>query len=259
MARIVTIINQKGGVGKTTTAFQIATILERLKCRVLVIDMDPQANLTTVLKANKNSYSILDVLLKNVSASDAIQHLDSVDVLISNGNLSSYDMRFQGKDKEYRLKEVLEPIKKYYDFIIIDSPPSLSILTVSILTASDSFIITAAPDMFSIEGIRQIYDTYKAVKTYTNKELIIDGILLTRVEYDIDHDISKMIKELANELNIKVFDTMITEEKVVKDSLMNSTSLIDFAPKSKAFANYLMFIKEFVTNISEQKKGELNG
>ena len=254
MARIIAVINQKGGVGKTTTAFQMGIILKRLNCRVLMIDIDPQANLSTVLKANRKSYSILDVLLGNVSAKDAIQHLKDVDVIVSNGNLSSYELRFQGKDREYRLRDLIAPIRDYYDFIIIDSPPSLSILTVSILTAADSFIITSTSDIFSIEGIRQIFDTYKAVKTYTNTKLIIDGILLTRVEYDSDYKIFEKVKELGRELNINVFDTVIKESQIVKDSITNCTSLIDYAPKSDALKNYLMFIKEFVTNDKNRKK-----
>ncbi len=242
-AKVIAIINQKGGVGKTTTTFELCSIFKSANCRVLAIDMDPQCSLSSLMKADMKAYSILDAMLGNCDAEHIIQHCKYGDILTSNGNLASYEKRFNGKAREYRLKEVIAPLKEKYDFIFIDSPPALGILTVGLLTASDGFVIPAAADIFSLEGIKQIYETYKAVKTYTNPDLQIYGVLLTRYNFDFDKKVYALIYNLCKKLGIDLFPAIIAEAVEVRESLVYSKSLLDYAPESKACESYKVFAK----------------
>lgn len=242
-AKVIAIINQKGGVGKTTTTFEVCSIFKSLNYKVLAIDMDPQCSLSSLMKADLKAYSILDVMLGNCEAQHIIQHCKYGDILISNGNLASYEKRFTGKAREYRLKEVIAPLLDQYDYIFIDSPPALGILTVGLLTASDGFVIPAAADIFSLEGIKQINETYKAVKAYTNPDLQIYGVLLTRYNFEFDKKVYALIYGLCKKLNIELFPTIISESVEVRESLVYSKGLLDYAPKSDAFKSYMLFVK----------------
>lgn len=254
MSRVVAVINQKGGVGKTTSAIQIGSILNNMGYRVLMVDMDPQCNMTIILNGNLDSYSILDAMLENTKARDIIQTIDGIDLIVSNGNLASYSMRFKGNKKEYRLKTVLEPIQDIYDFIIIDSPPTLGDITIGILTACDSFIIPATCDIFSLEGIKQIYSTYEVVKAYTNPGIEIDGILITRYQYGLDKVQFKEIKKLAKYLEIPLLPYGIKESIDVRWSLANKKALIEYAPNSGATEAY----KKLTKYLENKWTGDIN-
>ena len=153
--KTVSVINQKGGVGKSTTAEMLVSALYLKGFKVLAIDLDAQGNLSYSLAADSNSPTILEVLTEEISAKDAIKHARA-DIISSNKALAGADAFIADTGKEYRLKEALEKISKNYDFCIIDTPPALGILTVNALTASDSVIIPAQADIYSLQGIENL-------------------------------------------------------------------------------------------------------
>lgn len=249
-AKKIAIINQKGGVGKTTVAFELGSILNALKSRVLLVDMDPQCNLSSLMGAKLNDYSVLDALLGNAETRYIIQKCKYGDILISNGNLASYEKRFSGSKSEYRFREILDSVIDNYDYIIVDSPPALGVLTVGILTACDGFIIPATADLFSAQGIEQVYSTYEAVKAYTNPKLQIYGVLLSRYNFAFDKKVFKVVADTCKKLDIELFPTVICESVKIRESLIEQKSLMDYAPKSDVMLNYLTFTRSFIRKVS---------
>ena len=177
MARIISIINQKGGVGKSTTAEALLAGLTLKGYKTLAVDLDAQGNLTYATGANSQGATSLGVLTREVDAGDAIQHTPSGDIIPSNKALAGADAFITDTGKEYRLKEALESVASEYDYIIIDTPPALSILTINALTASNSLIIPAQADIYSLQGIEQLAETIQPVKRYCNPTLSIEGII----------------------------------------------------------------------------------
>ena len=248
MAQIISIINQKGGVGKSTTAQSLAAGLALKGFRVLLIDMDSQGNVSFSAGSERQSETILEVLTLEVAAADAIQHLDHYDIIPASISLAGADMKLTEMGKEYRLKEALEPIKGNYDFIIIDTPPALGILTINALTASGGVVIPAQADIYSVDAIGQLYNTIKAVKQYTNKSLVIRGILLTRHNDRtvLSRDIVGMIEKTAIGIGTKLYRTSIREAIAIKEAQTCQTDIFDYAPKSNAAMDYMAFLEEFL-------------
>lgn len=249
--KIIAIINQKGGVGKSTTAYTIATGLALRGYKTLCIDMDAQGNLSYTAGVNNDKPSIYDVLTNNTSTEQAIQsaNFDNLDLISSSKSLSGADGFITDVGKEYKLHEALESIQNNYDYIIIDTPPALGILTVNALTACNSVIIPAQADIYSLQGIEQLSQTIQPIKKYCNHAIKIDGILLTR--YSSRSILSREIAELANEiackLNTKVFKSTIREAIVVKESQISQQSLFTYAPKSNVAADYTKLIDEILS------------
>lgn len=247
MAKVIAVINQKGGVGKTTTAVQIGSLLRVLKYKVLMIDMDPQCNLSFASKGNLENYSILDALLSNAYAKDIVQNTKYYDLIVSNGNLASYALRLNGEKKEYRFKEVIEPLKEMYDYIIVDSPPTLGEISVGILTAADSMIIPVNADIYSLEGLKQIYLTYDAVKKYTNKNIVIDGILLTRVSDTSDSVLYPVFEKFANALKVRLLKSKIHESAYIKKTnIMKKPVWVDQKSNDIVIKDYINLTRELL-------------
>ena len=164
MLKSYAIINQKGGVGKSTTAEALGAGLTLKGYKVLFIDLDAQGNLTYTLGANSKGYNSLDVLTQEATAEAAIQHTDRGDIIPSTPALAGADTAITSTGKEYRLKEALEPLKKSYDFIVIDTPPALGILTINALTACTGAVIPAQADIYSLQGISQLNQTIETVR-----------------------------------------------------------------------------------------------
>jgi chromosome partitioning protein len=247
MRQIIAITNQKGGVGKSTTAQALGAgyILKGFK--VLFIDLDPQGNLSYTLGGKTSDYSILEVLNKQGTTLQAIQRTEGGgDLIPSSPSLSGSDIQLSQTGKEYKLSEAIAPIKGRYDSIIIDTPPSLGILTVNALTACTWAIIPAQADTYSLQGIGQLYNTISTVGQYCNPSLIIKGILLTRHNNRIilSRDMQDMIGEIAKNLGTRLFTTTIRKNVAVKEAQAYRKDIFTYAPKSNASKDYQDLIEE---------------
>ncbi len=246
--KIIAIINQKGGVGKSTTAFTLASGLTNKGYKTLCIDMDAQGNLSYTANANEDLLTIYDLLAQDADINKTIQHTKNFDLIASSKSLSGADGFITDIGKEYKLKEALENIKNNYDYIIIDTPPALGILTVNALTACNSVIIPAQADIYSLQGIEQLSKTIQPIKKYCNDNLKIDGILLTRYSPRaiLSREVAEIASDLAQNLNTKVFKSTIREAIAVKESQINKQSLFEYAPNSNVTNDYLNFIDEIL-------------
>ena len=248
MKKIVTVTNQKGGTGKSTTAGALAAGLSLRGYKTLAVDLDAQGNLTYTFGADNTGATVLEVLTGDATAAEAIKRTQSCDVLPANKALAGADAYIKETGKEYRLKEALENVADQYDYIIIDTPPALGILTVNALTACQSVIIPSQADIYSIQGIEQLSETMKPVKKYCNPGLEIEGILLTRYSARsvLSREVADMLEELAAKLGTKLFKTKIREAIAVKEAQISQQSLFEYSPKAKPTEDYNALIDELV-------------
>jgi chromosome partitioning protein len=244
--KVLGIVNQKGGVGKSTTVFALGAGLFLKGLNVLLIDLDAQGNLTHTLAAPSDGPTALDILAKEATTAEVIHKGQGWDYITGSPALAGADMILTDTGKEYRLKEALEPVKESYDYIIIDTPPALGILTINALAACDGVIIPAQADIYSLQGIDQLYGTIKAVRQYCNPSLKIMGILLTRYSPRsiLSRDIAEMIAQTAAQLETKVYKTPIREAVAVKEAQARQQDIYSYAPKGKVTADYKSFVEE---------------
>jgi chromosome partitioning protein len=252
---ILTIANQKGGVGKSTTAHAIGAALLHRGYSVLFVDLDAQGNLTYALGGNPGGYTSLDILTGQATAQQAIQKVTG-DLIPYSPSLSGSDMLLNKTGKEYRLQEALEPIQANYDWIVVDTPPSLGILTVNALTACKWAIIPAQADMYSLQGIGQLYSTIEAVRQYCNPDLEIRGILLTRHSNRaiLSRDMATLMDDTARKLGTKLFETTIRENIAVKEAQARQQDIFTYAPKSNGSIDYAAFMDELLKDFKEKRK-----
>jgi chromosome partitioning protein len=213
MAKVISICNQKGGVGKTTTAINTATYLALGNKRILLIDSDPQSNATSGLGIDKSKVekSLYDVIIEEGNIEEVIQKttISNMDLLPSNMALTGAEVELVPfLSREYRLNKALTNIKERYDFIIIDCPPSLGLLTINALTASDSVLIPIQCEYYALEGLTQLINTVDLIKTNLNPKLQVEGVLLTMADYRTNLT-SEVIKEARNFFKDKVYNTVI--------------------------------------------------
>lgn len=277
MSQIITIATQKGGTGKTTTVGAMGAALNLKGSRVLMVDMDPQANLTFAMRAENQADTTYELLVGKVGAAEAIRRLPKpgsnpaakaaakskrhgdLAIIPASAALSGIDLEMTAIGKEYRLQEALQPLRQDYDYIIIDTPPSLGILTINALTVSDSVLITAQADVYSLQGIWQLFNTIQAVQRYTNPGLGLKGILLTRHNSRsiLSRDLTEMIEDAAREMQTFVYKTAIREGVAVREAQASRQDLFSYAPKSKAAQDYVAFSDEFVERGYEDGPQEL--
>lgn len=257
MGKVIATMNHKGGAGKTSTAAALAAGLPLKGYTTLAIDLDAQGNLSYSAGVNKDSaISSMKILTGEVKAADAIQHTkQGFDIIPASRALSGADMILTQTGKEYRLREALEPILSAYDFIVIDTAPALGILSINALTAANSIIIPAQADIYSLQGIDQLADTISPVRKYTNRDLAIDGILLTRYSPRsvLSREVASLADETAARLDTKVFKAAIREAIVLKEAQLMRRSLFEYAPKAKVTEDYSSFIEELLEG------GQTNG
>lgn len=251
MSKVIAIINQKGGVGKSTTASAIGAGLLLRGLRVLFVDLDAQGNLSYSLGADATGLtglSSLDVLEGRAEALKAVQHTGQGDIIASSPALAGADTVLTQVGKEYRLREALEGLEGAYDVIIVDTPPALSILTINALTACEGCIVPAQPDMYSLQGIQQLYGTLQTVRKYCNPSLKVMGILLTRYNGRavISREIAEMLEETASKMETRLYHTRIRECTALKEAQAVKESIFSYAPRSNASADYKALIDEIM-------------
>jgi chromosome partitioning protein len=245
---IVTITNQKGGVAKTTTAHALAAGLKLKGYSVLSVDLDPQANLSYAMNVNNSPVSVLNVLTERISLAEAIYHSEQGEILPASSELAAAEKVLKDTGREFKLREAMESISDNYDYIVIDTPPSLNILTVNALTAAERVIIPAQADDFSLQGISELYGTISVIRRYTNPKLTIDGILLTRhnPRSIISRDMSEAIREAAEKIGGRLYDTYIRECAALKEAQAMRQDIYTYAPKSNAAIDYMAFVEEVI-------------
>lgn len=251
MGTIIGIANQKGGVGKTTTAINLASSLAVAEKRTLLIDIDPQGNSTSGVGIDKNNVdlSIYDILLGDASIEEGIMdtEIKCLRILPSNINLVGAELELVGvPNREYRLKNSLLPIKEDYEFIIVDCPPSLGLLTINTLTAADSLIIPIQCEYYALEGLGQLLNTINLVQRQLNPGLEIHGVLLTM--YDSRLNLSKQVAEEARKFfTDKVFDTVISRNVRLSEAPSFGRPIMLYDILCTGSANYMNLAKEVLS------------
>lgn len=255
MGKVVSIANQKGGVGKTTTAVNLSTILAKKGNKVLMIDADPQGNATSGLGINKDvNFSVYDVIVNDVEIENTVQQtmVKNLDVCPSNINLAGAEVELVSMiSREHRLKEKIDSQKDKYDYIIIDCPPSLGLITLNAFTASDSVLIPVQCEYYALEGLGQLINTINLVKKHLNKELIVEGALLTM--FDVRTNLSnQVVKEVNKYFENKVYKTVIPRNVKLSEAPSYGMPISVYDPKSKGAKSYEKFVKEFLKKNSEK-------
>jgi len=246
-AKIIAISNQKGGVGKTTTCTNLGAALGQLGKRVLIVDMDPQANTSSGLRFGDADKTIYDVLIGNISLSEAIRKTEEDNVWLVPSNKSLVGGEIEFRDVEgwhYLLRNVLRPVKEF-DYILIDTPPSLGTLTIMSLVAAHSVVVPVQCEYYALEGLTQLIKTIMLIKNSYNPELKIEGLLLTM--YDKRLNLSKQIEEeLRRHFGRKVFNTVIYRSIRLAEAPSFGLSICKYAPDSLGALNYMELAKELV-------------
>lgn len=248
MKECIAVINQKGGVGKSTTAYALGAGLILKGFKVLFMDLDAQGNLSYNMGALSKSITSLEVLTGTATAQEATVNTDSGDLIPASPALASADSLITTTGKEYRLREALESLKKSYDYIILDTPPALGILTVNALTACNSVIIPAQADTFSLQGIGQLNQTIQTVKKYCNPSLSIKGIVITRYSSRaiLTRDMTELLDDTARRLNTKLYKAKIRECIAIKEAQASQQDIYSYSPKSNATADYKQLVEEIL-------------
>lgn len=247
MATVIAVSNQKGGVGKTTTSYSIALCLRKKGYRVLAVDLDSQGNLGYCMGADtENIPTSYNLFRGEVSAEDAIQHTEMCDVIAGNILLSSVEMEFTNSGREFLLKNALASVMDKYDYIILDTPPALSILTINAFTVANYVIIPMLSDMFSLQGITQLCETVEQVKKYCNPQLKIAGILLTKFNSRtlLGREIKGTAQMFAEQKGIPLFETTIRSSVAITEAQSIQTNMLEYASQNKAVQDYMDFVDE---------------
>ena len=256
MGKIIAIANQKGGVGKTTTSVNLAAVLAKKGKKVLLLDADPQGNATSGIGAEKNvDKSLYDVLINEEPMDNTLQDtaIKNLKICPSNINLAGAEVELVSQmSREHRLKEQLDVVKNNYDYILIDCPPSLGLITINSFTAADSILIPVQCEYYALEGLGQLLNTINLVKKHLNKSLEIEGAVLTM--YDIRTNLSnQVVKEVKRYFDNKVFKTVIPRNVRLSEAPSFGMPITEYDPKSKGAKCYEKLAKELLKN--DEKDG----
>ena len=249
MGKIISVANQKGGVGKTTTAINIAALLAKKSNKVLLVDADPQGNATSGMGLEKNSeFSTYDILINDVEVHNTVQstQVKNLDLCPTNMSLAGAEVELVNlEEREFRLKKKLDNVKEHYDYIIIDCPPSLGLITLNALTASDSVLIPVQCEYFALEGVGELLKTIDLVRRYYNKNLSIEGAVLTM--FDSRTKLSnQVVTEINRYFENKVFDTVIPRNVRLSEAPSYGMPITLYDPRSKGAKSYDKLVKELL-------------
>lgn len=258
MATIIALTNQKGGVGKTTTSSALAAgLVSFYNKKVLAIDLDPQGSLGFSLGLNiEDCKTIHDVLTGQVPIQSAIQATDYCDVITSNILLSSAELDFTSPDRQLLLKRALAPVMANYDFIIIDTPPALNVLTVNAYAVADHLIIPMAPEILSLLGVTQLMETISSVRESVNPHLNVLGILLTKFNKRtlLAREVKELAENVASQTGTQVFNTQVRTSVTVAEAPAHGLSIFDHAPSGNPTEDYKNFLKEVIQMTSRETR-----
>lgn len=252
MSKIIAISNQKGGTGKSSTAAVLLSGLTLKGYKTLAIDLDPQGNLSFVVGASMDNKTALEILTKECTAKEAIQHTTHGDIIAASSSLANIDRMLNTRDKLYRLKKAVEGVNRAYNFILIDCPPSLGILTANALTGADTVLIPAQADIFSIQGIAQLWNTIQVARENTNPNLEIAGVLLTRYSNraTLSRELESDLREnITKKIGSKTYTTTIRDGIAVKEAQYMHEPLFTYAPKANVTEDYKAFMNEFLEDM----------
>ena len=264
MGKIISMVNQKGGVGKTTTSINLAASLGLLNQKILLVDLDPQGNTTTGVGIEKGdlSCSIYDALLGNVEPIKSVKKtkFKNLDVIPATINLAGIDIEFLDKTKEdsnfskgSQLKRVLYALKDNYDYILIDCPPSLGILTTNALTASDSVLIPVQCEYFALEGIMQLLNTIKLARKKLNPNLDIEGVVLTMLDSRTNLGL-EVVENVRGFFREKVYDTIIPRLIRLTEAPSHGKPIANYDPTSRGTEAYMNLAKEVIERNAREEK-----
>ncbi len=253
MGKIIAVANQKGGVGKTTSSVNLGASMATLGKKILLIDIDPQGNTTSGIGIDKADvqYCIYDILINDIHPNDVIQETN-----INNLFLIPATIQLAGAEielvptisREIRLRKALQLIVDDYDYIIIDCPPSLGILTINSLTAADSVLIPIQCEYYALEGLSQLLNTIRLVQKHLNKNLMIEGVLLTMLDARTNLGI-QVIEEVKKYFQEKVYQTIIPRNVRLSEAPSHGQSIITYDRKSKGAEVYMELAKEVLANV----------
>ena len=250
MGRIIAVANQKGGVGKTTTSINLAACLAEKGKKVLTVDMDPQGNLTSGLGVDKDSVekSIYELIIGEVDIKEVINKevLENLDIIPTSIDLSAAEIELIGvDDKEYILRNAIDQVKDQYDFVIIDCPPSLSMLTINAMTTADSVIVPIQCEYYALEGLSQLIHTVELVKDRLNSKLEIEGVVFTM--YDARTNLSlQVVENVKDNLQQNIYKTIIPRNIRLAEAPSYGLPINKYDPKSTGAESYMRLADEVI-------------
>ena len=259
MSVIITVSNQKGGVGKTTTTAALAAGISKKGYKVLCVDLDPQGNLGFCLGAEPESeYTILDVMKGKRSLQEAVCSAEDCDLIPSDITLRNNSMDEVVENREFILGRALRPVMDVYDYILIDTPPALNLLTANAYAVSDFLIIPMVSDILSLVGLSQLRETVDSVRNSFNPKLKVLGILLTKYNRRtiLSKDVNEMAEQLAEQMGTKVFDVKIRPGVAIAEAPAHGENIFDYNARSGAVKDYKDLIEEIAGAIHLKEEAD---
>ncbi len=252
--KVITVTNRKGGTGKTAVSSAMGAWLRKRNFKVLYVDLDSQANLTYSIGATEDGEACIDVLKGDRDIKDVIQKTEQGDIVPGGISLSAASIEIEADNREYSLKNALDPVKRTYQYVIVDTPAQLELTTVMALVAANSIVVPTQADIYSIKGLSLIYDVVTDVRKKYNDKLKVDGIILTRYNGRtiLSQDMRGNIESIAEQLETRLIEPPIREATSVKEAAAMRQNIFSYAPSSNAAKDYDMAFTNLFGNINRQ-------